>query len=588
MNKILFFLLLLVLCALMYISKSFLVISFGVCIFLYAMIVLENSFSMFAGIESFLKKATSSKISSFNFGLLTTAIMQSSGLVSVLAISFLSAGLISLISGLAIIYGANLGTVTGAWLVAGLGLKVDIASYAMPLIVVGMLFIFNKSDKIKGCGYFLFSIGLLFLGIAYMKSGFDNIKDTIDLSKYAMSGVSGLLVYTLIGLVMTVVMQSSHATLTLAITALGANQITYENSVAIAIGSNVGSTIMAIIGSFNANSDGKKLTVAHVIFNVTSAIITLIFINFFIFITDETAKIAGVRDDDYTIKLAIFHTYFNVTGVLLFYPLANLMEKLLNKFIKSEHKRSKVDTAYYLNENSAQFSDSATEVLVKEVKHLYSNASSIIAKSISISKEDINSPLSPEEVIRSRQQPIKMDFDELYNNRFKEIYSQIIDFAVLASSNSKKEDMGKFMDLRRVALLLAEALKDIKNSQPNVYKFITSNNPYIKAEYDKLRIKLLKSLRIMAKMANLKDDYDLKTELKELKEIYNDYNNDELALDTLLGGKKISNTMATSLMNDTALIQGVTKKLLKIVEIIFTHSNQNDDFEVIKNSIKIA
>lgn len=572
----------------MYISKSFLVISFGVCIFLYAMIVLENSFSMFAGIESFLKKATSSKISSFNFGLLTTAIMQSSGLVSVLAISFLSAGLISLISGLAIIYGANLGTVTGAWLVAGLGLKVDIASYAMPLIVVGMLFIFNKSDKIKGCGYFLFSIGLLFLGIAYMKSGFDNIKDTINLSKYAMSGVSGLLVYTLIGLIMTVVMQSSHATLTLAITALGANQITYENSVAIAIGSNVGSTIMAIIGSFNANSEGKKLTVAHVIFNVTSAIITLIFINFFIFITDETAKIAGVRDDDYTIKLAIFHTYFNVTGVLLFYPLTNLMEKLLNKFIKSEHKRSKVDTAYYLNEDSAQFSDSATEVLVKEVKHLYSNASSIIAKSISISKEDINSPLSPEEVIRSRQQPIKMDFDELYNNRFKEIYSQIIDFAVLASSNSKKEDMGKFMDLRRVALLLAEALKDIKNSQPNVYKFITSNNPYIKTEYDKLRIKLLKSLRIMAKMANLKDDYDLKTELKELKEIYNDYNNDELALDTLLGGKKISNTMATSLMNDTALIQGVTKKLLKIVEIIFTHSNQNDDFEVIKNSIKIA
>lgn len=572
----------------MYISKSFLVISFGVCIFLYAMIVLENSFSMFAGIESFLKKATSSKISSFNFGLLTTAIMQSSGLVSVLAISFLSAGLISLISGLAIIYGANLGTVTGAWLVAGLGLKVDIASYAMPLIVVGMLFIFNKSDKIKGCGYFLFSIGLLFLGIAYMKSGFDNIKDTIDLSKYAMSGVSGLLVYTLIGLIMTVVMQSSHATLTLAITALGANQITYENSVAIAIGSNVGSTIMAIIGSFNANSEGKKLTVAHVIFNVTSAIITLIFINFFIFITDETAKIAGVRDDDYTIKLAIFHTYFNATGVLLFYPLANLMEKLLNKFIKSEHKRSKVDTAYYLNEDSAQFSDSATEVLVKEVKHLYSNASSIIAKSISISKEDINSPLSPEEVIRSRQQPIKMDFDKLYNNRFKEIYSQIIDFAVLASSNSKKEDMGKFMDLRRVALLLAEALKDIKNSQPNVYKFITSNNPYIKTEYDKLRIKLLKSLRIMAKMANLKDDYDLKTELKELKEIYNDYSNDELALDTLLGGKKISNTMATSLMNDTALIQGVTKKLLKIVEIIFTHSNQNDDFEVIKNSIKIA
>ena len=133
--------------------------------------------------------------------------------------------------------------------------------------------------------------------------------------------------------------------------------------------------------------------------------------------------------------------------------------------------------------------------------------------------------------------------------------------SVLASSNSKKEDMGKFMDLQRVALLLAEALKYIKNSQPNVYKFITSNNPYIKAEYDKLRIKLLKSLSIMTKMANLKDDYDLKTKLKELKEIYNDYNNDELALDTLLCGKNTSNTMATSLMNDTALIHGLKSKV---------------------------
>ncbi|OCR94052.1 sodium:phosphate symporter [Campylobacter fetus subsp. testudinum] len=585
MNKILIFLLVSVLCVLMYISKSFLVIICGVCIFLYAMVVLESSFSMFTAIESFLKKATSSRISGFGFGFFTVVVMQSSGLISVLTISFLSAGLISLASGLSIIYGANLGTVVGAWLVAGLGLKVDIALYAMPLIIIGVLFIFNKSEKLKGCGYFLLSIGLLFLGIAYMKSGFDNIKETIDLSKYAMTGISGLLVYTLIGLGVTVILQSSTATITIAITALGVNQISYENAVAIAIGSNVGSTIMAVIGSINANQEGKKLMVAHVIFNVTSAIATLIFINFFIFITDETAKVIGIRNDDYTMKLAIFHTYFNLTGVFIFYPLTDLMEKFLNKYIKFEYKRSKVDRAYYLNTDSIQFSDSALEVLTKEMKHLYANASSIIAKSISISKSDITSNLSAEEVISMRQNPIQINFDELYNNRFKEIYSQIIDFAITASSKAKKEDVSKFMDIRRVTLMLAEALKDMKNSQPNIYKFMTSSNIDAKNEYDKLRIKMLKSLRIMDKIANITDESSLKTELKELKQIYYDYEKDEINLDMLLGGKKITNKMATSLMNDTALIQNITKNMLRIIEVIFVHNNSKEDFEFIKQSI---
>lgn len=569
----------------MFISKSFLVIICGVCIFLYAMVVLENSFSMFTAIENFLKKATKNRISGFGFGFITVVIMQSSGLISVLTISFLSAGLISLTSGLSIIYGANLGTVVGAWLVAGLGLKVDIALYAMPLIVIGVLFIFNKSDKLKGYGYFLLSIGLLFLGIAYMKSGFDNIKETIDLSKYAMTGVGGLLVYTLIGLGVTVILQSSTATITIAITALGVNQISYENAVAIAIGSNVGSTIMAIIGSLNANPEGKKLMVAHVIFNVTSAIITLIFINFFIFITDEATRLIGIRSDDYTMKLAIFHTFFNLTGVLIFYPLTDPMEKFLNKYIKFEYKRSKIDRAYYLNENSMQFTDSALEVLTKEMQHLYANASSIIAKSISISKSDITSNLSAEEIIAMRQNPIKIDFDELYNNRFKEIYSQIIDFAIASSSKAKKEDVSKFMDIRRVTLMLAEALKDMKNSQPNIYKFMTSSNIDAKNEYDKLRVKMLKSLRIMDKIANINDESSLKTELKELKQIYYDYEKDEISLDTLLGGKKITNKMATSLMNDTALIQNITKNMLRIIEVIFIHNNSEEGFEFIKQSI---
>ena len=576
MKNILFFSFIILISILMYISQSFLTIIFGVCIFLYAMSVLEKSFSMMASLESFLKKMTKSNFQSFIFGSVTTTIMQSSGLVSVLAISFLSAGLISLASGLAIIYGINLATITTGWFLAGFGLKVDIAAYSMPLIVIGMLCMINKTQKIKGFGYFLFSIGLLFLGISYMKGGFDNIKESIDLSQFAMSGIIGLLVYTFIGIVITVLIQSSHASLTLAIAALSVGQITYENAVGIAIGSNVGSTVMAVIGSINANIEGKKLTVAHVLFNVSCAVISIIFIVPFMYITDITSDYFNIAKDDYTLRLAVFLSYFNAVGVIIFYPLIPFIEKMLNKFMKDTHKRSKVHSAKYLDEHALQFPDSALEVLNKELLHLYSNANSIIAKSISINSVDIqHSDIPAKDIIKARQIPINLDYDELYNNRFKEIYSQIIDYAVLAGSNAKPEQLSKIMDIRRAALIMAEALKDMKNAQPNIYKYITSSNQYAKEEYDKLRVEILESLRIMYKIATIKDPDELENQIKNLRKIYHEYDS-EFNFDVLIINKKITNKMATSLMNDTALMKNITKGMLKAAEMIFAHHHSDE------------
>ena len=580
-QSVIFAVLVIGVCVCMFVSKSFMTIAFGICIFLYAISVLEKSFSSFTIIENFLKKTTDKRYKSFSFGFVTTCLMQSSGLVSILAISFLSAGLISLAAGLAIIFGVNLGTIAGAWLIAGVGIKADIAYYAMPLIVVGMLFLFKKGENSKGFGYFLFSIGLLFLGIAYIKSGFDGVKESLDLTKYAMSGVGGLLLYTAVGIGITIVMQSSHATLTLAITALSFNQLSYENAIAIAIGSNVGSTIMAVLGSINANIEGKKLMVAHVIFNVTSAFIALIFIKLFMFLTDKTSALVGIAQDDFVLKLAVFNTYFNVVGVCLFYPLTDFMAKMLDKFVKFNKKRSKIDYAKFLGEKTENFGDSASIVLVKEMEHLYENTSSILAKSISIAKSDIASTNSSEEIIKMRQTPLKIDFDELYNNRFKEIYSQILEYLINASLNAKKDDLNKFMDIRRSALLLAEVLKDMKNVQPNIYKFMSSSNPYAKAEYDKIRIKMLHGLRVIEKMRNLK--LNDKAGLNELRALHNEYKSIALEPDRLLEDKKISNKMATSMINDIEIVKGMAKKLAKIVEISLSHEEDELSNLIIQN-----
>ncbi|MBQ9875476.1 MAG: hypothetical protein IJM31_00115, partial [Campylobacter sp.] len=244
-------------------------------------------------------------------------------------------------------------------------------------------------------------------------------------------------------------------------------------------------------------------------------------------------------------------------------------------------KRSKVDYAYYLDEKISSFSESSFTLLVREMAHLYANTSSIIAKSISIRKSDISSPNSSAQIISERQTPIKIDFDELYNNRFKEIYSQILEYLINASLNAKKDDLNKYMDIRRSALLLAEALKDMKNVQPNIYKFMTSTNPYAKAEYDKLRIKMLHGLRVIEKMQSLK--LGDKEGLAELRALREEYRSISLEPDALLEEKKISNKMATSMINDIEIIKGITKKLVKIVEISLSHKDDELSNLVIQN-----
>ncbi len=173
-----------------WVSPNVKMIAAGVASFLFGMLSLEEGFRAFTGgtLERMLRRTTSSTGKSVLFGIVSTTLMQSSSLVSVIAISFLSAGLITLAAGIGIIFGANLGTTTGAWLIAGFGLKVDIAAYAMPLLAFGVILIFQSSKSLKGIGYILAGMGFLFLGIHYMKEGFETFKETINLAEYAVAG----------------------------------------------------------------------------------------------------------------------------------------------------------------------------------------------------------------------------------------------------------------------------------------------------------------------------------------------------------------------------------------------------------------
>jgi phosphate:Na+ symporter len=236
LKKILLPTILLILAYGFWVSPDFKEIAAGVSIFLFGMLFLEDGFKAFTGgvLEKLLQKTTDKTWKSLLFGVVSTSIMQSSSLVSVITISFISAGLVTLVAGIGIIFGANIGTTTGAWLVAAFGLKVKISAYAMPMLVFGIVLSFQKSKYLKGAGAVLAGLGFLFLGIHYMKEGFEAFKDSFDLASLAVAGYPGLFLFAAIGAAATVVMQSSHATLVLILTALAASQITYDNGLALA------------------------------------------------------------------------------------------------------------------------------------------------------------------------------------------------------------------------------------------------------------------------------------------------------------------------------------------------------------------
>ncbi len=545
-----------------WISPDFKQIAAGVAIFLFGMLFLEDGFKAYTGgvLEKILKRTTDKLWKSMTFGIVSTSIMQSSSLVSVITISFLSAGLIGLTAGIGIIFGANLGTTTGAWLIAGFGLKIDIAAYAMPMLVFGIILAFQGSKTAKGLGYILAGLGFLFLGIHHMKEGFETFKETIDLSQFAVPGFAGLLLYTGIGIFATVVMQSSHASLVITITALAAGQITYENALALAIGANIGTCITAILGAISANVDGRRLAAAHLIFNVTTGVVAIIFMNQILVVVDWIAAHIGIAADDWTLKLSIFHSLFNTLGILIMVPLMGTLVKVLYRIFPQP--KADLVAPLYLNEAVTEFPDTLVETVRKEVLHLYDNAFEVLAHGLNLHRHDIRSDADLFELTQRPDKLMEFDIDEIYSRKVKVLYNAIVEFTSRTQSDLPQEHMERIYVLREAARDIVEAIKDVKHMRKNLITYIVSDNSSIKAEYNKIRAQLgeilreLTTLRDAGEAADLVALDGLRLQMEE-----NDVtlNGD---LDRLIREGRITAPMATSLMNDSSYSYDVAKNLI--------------------------
>ena len=558
-----------------WISPNFKEIASGVAIFLFGMLSLEEGFRTFSGgtLETILQKATSKTYKSMIFGFIATVMMQSSSLVSVLTISFLGAELINLFQGVGIMMGANIGTTSGTWLMGAFGLKINISAYAMPMLTFGILLIMQKNKSLKGFGYILTGLGFLFLGIHYMKEGFEAFKSTLDLSSYAVSGRKGMIIFICVGMLATFIMQSSHATMVLNLTALSVGQITYENAVALSIGAAIGTTITAVIGSLSSNTNGKRLAGAHFIFNVLNALLAILIIDYILMAVGGVSDFLGIAKDNYPLRLAVFDTIFKVSGVLIFLPFINKLVSFLYYILKDKVQDTHLEHILFLNDSVLELPSTSLTAITNETKHLYDIASKIIANGLILKQRNILSTMDLESVINDEYAKEEVDVNREYLTRVKEISGAILDFATRAQVSMSPENIKKIFDVKLANRAIVSAIKATQHLCKNMKIHTKSKNEFVREQYNLIRKNLVELLRTIHAISKADTDIDEKLLLEKAK--FYAEKNDVFAngsLDNLIRQELISNEIATSLMNDSAYAYDISQNLIAMAEVLFINN----------------
>lgn len=573
-----------------WISPNFKEIASGISIFLFGMLILGEGFRAFSGglLEKILKNTTNTLSKSIGFGFFVTVIMQSSALVSILTISFLGAGLLTLFQGIGIMLGANIGTTSGTWLMGAFALKVNISAFAMPILVFAILLIMQKSKVLQGSGYVLMGIGLSFLGIHYMKEGFEAFKDTIDVSQYAFLGKNGFFICMGIGLVATCVMQSSHATMILNITALSAGQISFENAVALNIGAAVGTTITAILGSLHSNTEGKRLAGAHFIFNILNALLAVCAMPYVMDAVNSISHFIGIAKENYALRLAVFDTFYKVVGVALLLPFMNYLVTFLQTFIKDKKsvEDTNLESIQYLNESVLELPTTSFVAILNETKHLYEIAFKIISNGLILKRRNIISEMDLESVIHDEYTKEEVDVNREYLTRVQEISGTILDFATRAQLTMDSDNVAKMYELKLANRAIVLAIKATQHLCKNMRVFTKSDNQYIKNEYNRIRKNLIQLLRIIHTISNCKNEGEMLS-LLSLAKIYAE-KNDIFAngtLDNLIRERLIPNEVATAMMNDSAYAYEISQNLITMTEALFV--NQNNELDTLNKVMNL-
>ena len=327
--------------------------------FIYGMKVMSDGIQKVAGskMRSILSKMTSNRFLGITTGFILTALLQSSSATTVMIVSFVNAGLLSLVESIGVIMGANIGTTITAWLISLLGFKVKISSIALPIIAIGFPMMFSSKSNIKSWAEVLIGFALLFMGLDALKGAVPNLKENAEflsfLSSYANMGIISTLIFIGVGTILTLVVQSSSAAMALTLVMCYEGYIPFELAAAMVLGENIGTTITANLAALVGNVHAKRAARAHFIFNIFGVIWMIFAFQFFINSIDsymisnmDLSPVSSVGESvAVPIGLSIFHTTFNILNVLLLVWFVPLISKTV---IRMQPSKGETDEEFHL------------------------------------------------------------------------------------------------------------------------------------------------------------------------------------------------------------------------------------------------
>ncbi len=316
-------------------------------LFLYGMKIMSEGLEKFAGdrLRNILAAMTKNRVMGVLTGISVTALIQSSSATTVMVISFVNAGLMTLTQAIGVIMGANVGTTVTAWIISAIGFKVNIAAFALPLLAIGIPLVFSGNSQRKSIGEFVFGFSFLFMGLSFLQESAENLQVgnavALMLAKVADGGFFTIILFVIVGALVTMLVQASAATMAITLMLFDMNIPGFglEQAAALAMGQNIGTTITAFIASLTGNTQARRAALAHMFFNVFGVIIVLfIFYPFCDAITWFVSNVLGTPDND-MFKLSAFHTAFNVFNTLILIWFVKQIEQFVCKVLPQKEEK---------------------------------------------------------------------------------------------------------------------------------------------------------------------------------------------------------------------------------------------------------
>jgi phosphate:Na+ symporter len=478
----------------------------GLGMFLFGMFQLEDAIKALSGkaFRRLISNWTRGRWRSIGSGTLATAILQSSSAVSLMVLAFVGAGVMSMENGIGVMLGANVGTTFTAWIVAVLGFKIRIETFALPFIAAGgiTLVFAGAASRYGQAGRLLLGFGFLFLGLDYMKTSVEGFAASFDLAQLP---THSLWLYVLVGIAFTALMQASAASIAIALTALHSGLITFEMGAALVIGANVGTTITVLLGALGTTQAKKRVGMSHLAFNVITAVIALVSLPGLIGLVNFLLP----REAGGVMGLALFHTLFNLIGVLLFFPFVGLLARLLLRLYPDR----KTVLTVYLDNTPVEVTDAAIAALRKEIHHLLSECQLYQMRLLHIDEKLI---FAKRLALESRAGK-RLSLEDLYE-QIKLLHAEI--FAYYARLQSQQLEADEAQELERMIYAsrnLMNGLKNFKGIRSDLEDFDGSENVFIESQYRLFRSRLSELFHDLVRLPEVENSEE---QYRELLKIY--------------------------------------------------------------------